>query len=104
MNKNNLKISINNWSIEWQRHALEQMMERCITRKAVKEVLKTGEIIEDYPDDKPYPSKLLFRSIQGKPLHVVAAFNTNNKVCYIITAYIPDLEHFESDYRTRRKL
>jgi hypothetical protein len=58
MNRDELKIAVENGNIEWQRHALERMMERKIPREAVKEVLKNGEIIEDYPDDKPYPSAL----------------------------------------------
>ncbi len=53
-----LQDAIKEGHIEWQRHALEKMMERGISRKAVKEVLLNGEIIENYPDDKPYPSAL----------------------------------------------
>lgn len=103
MNKDQLKISIENGYIEWQRHALERMMERGISRESVKTVLLTGEIIEDYPDDKPYPSALFFGWIEGNPLHGVAAFDSQSNYCFVITAYKPDLEHFESDYKTRRK-
>jgi len=104
MNRDELKIAVENGNIEWQRHALERMMERRISRKAVKEVLKNGEIIEDYPDDKPYPSALFLGWINGEPLHVVAAFDSLIGWCFIITAYKPDLEHFESDYKTRRQI
>jgi hypothetical protein len=32
----------------------------------------SGEVIEDYPDDQPYPSCLVFgRTQSGGPLHVV---------------------------------
>jgi len=89
--------------IEWQRHALERMMERGISREMVKEVLLHGEVIEDYPDDKPYPSALLLGRVKKQPLHVVAAFDSLTGWCFVITAYKPDLEHFESDYKTRRK-
>jgi hypothetical protein len=34
------------------------MMERDISREAVKDVLLNGEIITNYPDDKLYPSAL----------------------------------------------
>jgi len=34
------------------------MMERGISRKIVKKILLSGEIVENYPDDKPYPSAL----------------------------------------------
>ena len=103
MNRDNLLVALENGYIEWQRHALEQMMERGISRETVKEVLRSGEIVEDYPDDKPYPSGLFLGWIKGEPLHVVAAFDSLTGWCFIITAYKPDLEHFESDYKTRRQ-
>ncbi len=58
MKRDILEDTIKKDRIEWQRHALEKMMERSISRRAVKEVLLRGEIIENYPDDKPYPSAL----------------------------------------------
>ncbi len=79
------------------------MMERGITRDEVKRVLLEGELIEDYPEDKPFQSGLFLGWIDGKPLHVVASIDTQNKCCFIITVYRPDLEHFEQDYRTRKK-
>lgn len=89
--------------IEWQRHALERMMERGISRTTVKEALLSGEPIEHYPDDRPYPSALFLGWTKGEPVHVVTAFDTESDYCFIITAYRPDLEHFESDYKTRRQ-
>jgi hypothetical protein len=32
----------------------------------------------------------------------VAALDKGKDYCFIITAYKPDLEHFEPDYRKRR--
>lgn len=49
---------VENGYIEWQRHALERIMEREILRDSVKEVLRNGEVIEDYPNEKPYPCAL----------------------------------------------
>lgn len=103
MDGDKLRIALENGFIEWQRHALERMMERGISRESVKEILKKGEIIEDYPDDKPYPSALFLGWVRGEPLHAVAAFDSLTGWCFIITAYKPDLEHFESDYKTRRQ-
>lgn len=36
-------------------------------------------------------------------LHVVVAFDASESCCYDVTAYSPDLEHFERDLKTRRK-
>jgi Domain of unknown function (DUF4258) len=89
--------------LEWQRHALERMVERGITRAEVREVLLGGERIEDYPGDRPLPSGLFLSWARGRPLHVVDAFDMANRTVAIITTYEPTLEYFEADFRTRRK-
>ncbi len=40
-------------------HAIKRMFQRRISKEDVQEVLETGETIETYPDDEPYPSRLL---------------------------------------------
>jgi hypothetical protein len=40
-------------------HALQQMVLRHISRDDVMEIISSGEIIEPYPDDMPYPSYLM---------------------------------------------
>jgi hypothetical protein len=78
------------------------MMERGISRDSVKRILLDGELIEDYADDKPFPSALFFGMLEEKPLHAVAALDEGSGTCFIITAYHPDEEHFGPDFRTRR--
>ena len=98
-----ISILIKKGAIEWHRHVFERMLERGISRCDVTDVLITGEVIEDYPSDYPYPSVLMHGKLGEKPLHVVAAFDSGQEVIYIITAYFPDAVHFMSDYKTRRK-
>lgn len=98
-----IKIAIENGKIEWQRHALERMMKRGISRQIVKKILLSGEIIENYADDKPFPSALFLGWNAEEPFHVVASYDSQTGCCFIITAYRPDTEHFELDYRTRRQ-
>lgn len=90
-------------SIEWQRHVLERMANREIRRQEVLKVLLTGERIEVYPEDYPFPSALFLGWINKTPLHVVAAFSAARKTVYIITVYEPTRTHFESDFKTRKK-
>jgi hypothetical protein len=40
-------------------HAAQRMFWRRISVDDVRHVLDTGEIIKDYPDDKPFPSMLI---------------------------------------------
>jgi hypothetical protein len=98
-----LKTIISEGRIQWLKHSLERMMERSITRSDVKDVLLIGEIIEEYPEDKPFPSALFLGWVNDVPLHVVASVDSAGKFCFIITAYIPDLTHFDPNFKTRKK-
>lgn len=79
------------------------MFERDISRKNVKSVLLSGEVIKEYAEDTPFPSILLYKKVNKRPLHVVASFNHKEKIVYIITAYEPSEEYFEHDYVKKRK-
>ena len=69
----------------------------------VLKVILEGEIIEEYLEDKPFPSCLMFKIIEGEPLHVVVSFDEERKKASIITAYKPSLNKFEPDFKARRK-
>ena len=87
--------------IKWSTHCLERMQERDITRVDVKNCLENGEIIEDYPNDFPYPSCLVFGyTINNKVIHVVVG--KDSEYIYIITAYFPNTVKFENDLKTRK--
>ncbi len=79
------------------------MFDRDLDEQAVVAVLKTGEMIADYPDDQPYPSQLLLGFVQHRPVHVVAAMDYASKTCFVVTAYRPDPAVWSTDYKTRRK-
>ncbi len=50
-----------------------------------------GEIIEDYPTDRPYPSCLIFGlGPSGDPIHSVWAYNAKNGWAVLVTVYRPD--------------
>jgi hypothetical protein len=98
-----LNSALNDGNIEWEIHVLERMVVRNIARDAVIGVLKSGDCIEDYPDDFPFPSALFFGWNGARPLHVVAALNEAVPKVFVVTTYEPDLDHFEPDFRTRRK-
>ncbi len=96
-----LRDLIEKHRIRWSTHCLERMGERDISRADVKNCIGNGEIIEDYPNDFPYPSCLIFGyANENKILHVVVG--TDGHWLYIITAYYPSSDWFENDMRTRR--
>ena len=82
-------------------HAAERFRQRGIKVKDIRNAVKTGEIIEQYPDDYPYPSCLLMGvSVKAQPLHVVMSDEGN--ASRIITAYFPNADKWESDLKTRK--
>ncbi len=85
-------------------HALTEMLteNEVISIEEIRHVVFTGDIIEDYPADKRGHSCLMFAySPSGaRPVHVVCA--PKGDYCAIITAYVPSVEKWYEDYRTRR--
>ena len=102
MEQGRLAAAIDRGNVEWSAHGLRRMFQRGIKTEFVKRVIKAGTVIEEYPDDKPFPSALFHGICENKPLHVVAAFDSESDRVFVITAYWPDEEHFEGDLRTRR--
>ena len=84
-------------------HALQAMFERNITPADVTGVLAANRTIERYPDDRPYPSRLLLGWSGPRPIHVVAADNEAEAQIIVITVYEPDLARWEPDFERRRK-
>jgi hypothetical protein len=96
-----IRRSVVDGRVLWQRHALERMLQRGISRSQVKQAILNGFIVESHPEDRPVPSLLLARR-QPEALHVVLAYDANCGQCHVITVYRPDLIHFEVDLTTRR--
>ncbi|MSP38997.1 MAG: DUF4258 domain-containing protein [Deltaproteobacteria bacterium] len=71
----------------------------------VLEALDSGEIIEDYPEDQPYPSCLILgRTRANRPLHVVCAPVVDEQRLIVITIYQPDPARWEADLKGRKRL
>jgi len=86
-------------------HALNQMMrpDRMISTADVRAAIFEGEIIEEYPEDARGHSCLILGYGEAKrALHVVCA--PKDEYLAIITAYIPNVDHWSVDFKLRRKL
>ncbi|MGN0620052.1 MAG: DUF4258 domain-containing protein [Ruminiclostridium sp.] len=83
-------------------HARIRLLERRITLDDVMSCVANGEIIEQYEDDKPLPSCLVLgMEVRGKYIHIVVSHD--DEFIYLITAYYPDKQQWNSDFKTRRK-
>lgn len=70
-------------------HAIQRMSQYEIDVEDVRYVLEQGETIKNYPDDMPYPSRLVLGWREARPLHVVAADDTEGDRTFVITVYKP---------------
>jgi hypothetical protein len=52
-------------------HAIERMFQHGIDEGDVRRVLEAAETIKSYPDDTPYPSRLVLGWLDARPIHVV---------------------------------
>ncbi len=83
-------------------HARLRLIERGISVSDIIRCIDTGEIIKQYEDDKPFPSCLILgAAIDGKYIHVVASHDS--EWIYLITAYHPDTNVWEADFKTRKE-
>lgn len=83
-------------------HAVERMFQQQISGEDVRRVLEDGEVINSYPDDTPYPSRLVLGRSGSRPIHVVAADDLEGKVTFVVTAYEPDPDLWDPDFRRKR--
>lgn len=65
--------------------------------------MEHGQAVESYPDDTPYPSRLLLAFVETRPIHVVFAYNEQSDENIVITVYEPDPALWNDDFMERRK-
>jgi hypothetical protein len=93
------KIARNQY--EFSEHAVSVSIVRHISVRELGEAVASGEIIEDYADDKYGPSCLIFGfTLAYRPLHIQSSYPSRPLV-KIITLYEPDPDQW-IDFRIRR--
>lgn len=83
-------------------HGFERCVERHISPNEVKHAMFSGEVIEDYPQDKYGPSCLICGvTEESRILHVQCSIDP----VWVITAYDPTLnpDEWEADFKRRIK-
>ena len=85
-----IRMKISAGQFEFSQHAVDQTILRHITLREIYEAISTGEIIENYPDDKYGPSCLIFgTTLAGRPLHIQSS-HSSRPLIKIVTLYEPD--------------
>lgn len=85
----------------FRKHALQRMFQRGIAVEDVHFVLANGKTIISYPNDQPYPSRLILGWRGIRPIHVVAA-DTEDGETIIITVYEPDQMLWEPCFERKK--
>ncbi len=90
MTLNTIRQKLMQNHFEFSRHAFKRAVERNISDIEISQAAEVVEIIEDYPDDKHFPSCLLLGFTHGgRPLHIQAS-RADTEFVKIITLYEPD--------------
>ena len=91
MDIEDIVAAIQNSRIRITDHADEEAVDDSLTFDEIYFSVMHGEIIEEYPNDKLYPSCLIMgRNFSGEPIHSVWAYNSSNAWAVLITVYRPD--------------
>jgi len=85
-------------------HAVRQMSrpDRMISATDIRNVVATGEVVEDYPEDaRGHSCLILGYGTDGAPIHVVCS--PKSDYLAIITAYHPSAEEWEYGFKKRKR-
>lgn len=97
-----IKLLCSKKALRWTNHILLRLLQRNITTDDVLSALQNGKIIEKYPEDYPNPSCLVLGlALNDQYLHIVCGIS-NDELC-LITAYYPNSNEWETNFKTRRK-
>jgi len=81
-------------------HALTEARKDGLTTDDLEAAVMLGEVIEDYGE-----RVLLLHSVPDYqiPFHIVLEFLAGDDRATVITAYVPDRNLWEADWKTRKK-
>jgi hypothetical protein len=77
--------------------------QRFIARDTIIHAVEGYEMVEEYREDKYFPSYLLLGQKDEEVFHVLFAADVEGRNVRIVTAYYPSLEEWETDLKTRRR-
>lgn len=89
--------------IIYTRHARRRILERGLDVDHIERIaLEPVAIVESYPEDTPFPSRLVLGWHDGAPLHILVAEDSSRGTIVIVTAYHPDPERWDDTFLVRR--
>jgi hypothetical protein len=98
-----IRECIRGGQILWTYHVNMRLAQRFIARETIIQAAESYEIVEEYREDKYFPSYLLLGRQGEEGFHVLFGADTEGQNVRIVTAYYPSLEEWEADLKTRRR-
>lgn len=90
-----------NKSLRWTNHMLIRLLQRQIALSDIEAALLSGEVIELYPEDYPYPSCLILGfTVKNTAIHIVCGVSETE--LWLITAYYPDKTEWTDGFKRRK--
>ncbi len=88
--------------IKYTRHAILRMQRRQIFADEVSRAIRTGVLIEDYPEEQPLPLRLNLAFTNERPIHALFGYDDQARLALVITAYSPTLDKWLPGFKERR--
>ena len=90
MNIDDLKAAVRNGRVRVTDHADEEAQSEGLTLEQVFLSLLKGEVVDDYGQDRPYPSWLVLgKTAQQKPVHSVWGCHPKNGWAILLRCTVP---------------
>ncbi len=96
------RISAKKVRVRLTKHARTEAFKDGLTTSDLEYALMHGEVIEDYPERNRVLLLAFDRQYQ-LPIHISLEYFPNEDVATIVTAYIPEDDIWEKNYKTRKK-
>jgi hypothetical protein len=97
-----IKANLREGNVELTMHSLKRIVQRNISEREIGEMADSTVIIEDYPDDKYYPSYLLLGfTSRNRPLHLHVS-RMPGECVRLITIYEPNSQEWVDNYSKRK--
>lgn len=97
-----IKTFVQSGRLRWTNHVVMRILQRGISTDDITKALSNGKVIEDYPNDYPYPSYLVLGiSLNNQCIHVVCDIAESE--LWLITAYYPNPQKWNADFTIRKE-
>jgi hypothetical protein len=88
--------------VYWTYHVNMRLAGRYISRDSILGAVDSYTIVEAYPEDKYLPSYLALGTVAGEAFHVLFAADVEGDNVRVVTAYRPNPDEWEPDWKTRK--